>query len=359
MAKAKRIQGIKCRGPAAVGIKQVLVTRFAELQSWRDAALDWTDPEGVHSMRVASRRLRSALRDFLPYARKRNLTPAMKGLKGVADALGRVRDLDVAIAALEEIEKHAPAKFASGLKQFVDNRKDVRERARKDLKAVLRKGDFKQLESEFHAGVDKATASSDGSIAFIEVSRTVILQRLREFERLTNALFRPLDVNALHELRIAIKRLRYAVELFQQCWPRGMSATAKRAARVQTALGDLHDCDVWIDILGKHISAARKQQRSDSTTEEYVAALVWLLGHFIKLRTKHLRRALLRWREWETHDTSGRLREVLNEKPRDAVTPCTPAQPVSVPAGDDGQGVYNPQTSLAQEDNLLKSTHET
>jgi len=354
---------MKCRGPANEGVKQVLMTRFAELQSWRDAALDWNDPEGVHSMRVASRRLRSALRDFLPYVRKRHLTSATKGLKGVADALGRVRDLDVFVVALEEVEKHAPPKFVSGVRQFVDSRKEVRERARKDLEAVLRKGDLKQLESGLQTGVDKATASAEPSIAFVEVSRSVTLQRLREFERLTNGLFKPLDVVALHELRIAIKRLRYAVELFQQCWPRGVSATAKRAARIQSALGDLHDCDVWIDILGKHISAARKQQyreRSDRTMEEYVAALMWLLGHFIKLRTKHLRRALLRWREWETHDTSGRLREVLNAKPRDTLTePRRSKEPAPVPAGDDGLGVYNPQTSLAQENDLLKNTHET
>jgi len=331
MAKAKRIRGMKCQGPASEGIKQVLVTRFAELESWRDAALDWNDPEGVHSMRVASRRLRSALRDFLPYVRKRDLTPAAKGLKGVADALGRVRDLDVAIIALEEVEKHAPPKFASGVKQFVDNRKEVRARARRDLKAVLRKGVFKQLESEFYAGVDNSASSGNGAIAFVEVSRAVIQQRLREFEKLTNALFKPLDVEALHGLRIAIKRLRYAVELFQQCWPRGLSATAKRAARIQSALGDLHDCDVWIDILGKQISAARKQQEREQMMEEYVAALVWLLDHFIKLRTKQVRRALLRWREWETHDTSGKLRAAIDNQepapPEAATEPEPPPQP--------------------------------
>lgn len=310
MAKAKRISGMKCDGPATTGIKQVLVTRFEELHGWRDAALDWTDPEGVHSMRVASRRLRSALRDFMPYVRKRNLTPALKRLKDVADTLGRVRDLDVAILALEEIEKRAPQKLASGVKQFVNKKREVRERARKDLKSTLRKSELKQLASEFQGGVDKAIASSESPLAFTDVSRTVILERLREFERLTNGLFKPLDAEPLHELRIAIKRLRYAVELFQQCWSRGISASAKRAARIQTALGDLHDCDVWIETLGKHIGDARKQK-----DEQYVAALLWLLDHFLKLRTKHLRRALLRWREWETHDTSGRLRALLSEKP--------------------------------------------
>jgi CHAD domain-containing protein len=364
MAKAKRIKGMKCNAPATTGMKLVLVTRFEELHAWRDAALDWTDPEGVHSMRVASRRLRSALRDFTPYLRKRNVNSALKELKSVADALGRVRDLDVAILALEEIGKHAPPKFSNGVKQFVDARSEVRERARKDLKATLRKGQLRRLETEFHGGVEKAvvarerknqrikvrpqshTDGTDGQsqvvevpvvqgqlrvvggsshgvdgqrdgvegqfgLTFVGMSREVILDRLREFERLSKGLFKPLDADALHELRIAVKRLRYALELFQQCWPRALSTSAKRAARIQTALGDLHDCDVWIETLGKHITAARKQK-----DEEYVAALVWLLGHLIKLRTKHLRRALARWREWETHDTSGRLRATLETKHR-------------------------------------------
>ena len=357
MAKAKRIKGMKCNAPATTGIKLVLVTRFEELHGWRDAALDWTDPEGVHSMRVASRRLRSALRDFMPYVRKRNVNAALKELKTVADALGSVRDLDVAILALDEIGKHAPPKLSNGVTQFIDARNKVRERARKELKSTLRKGELKRLETEFQASVEKAVVSrerknqrlkarpqshTDGTdgqpqesqpqevqsqsnevqresqevqdqlgLTFEEMSREVILDRLREFERLSSGLFKPLDVDALHRLRIAVKRLRYAVELFQQCWPRALSTSAKRAARIQTALGDLHDCDVWIETLGKHITQARKQKE-----EEYVAALVWLLGHLIKLRTKHLRRALARWREWETQDTSGRLRAALETKGR-------------------------------------------
>jgi CHAD domain-containing protein len=107
MAKAKRIKGIKCKSVASAGMKLVLVTRFEELYGFHEAALDWSDPEGVHSMRVASRRLRSALRDFTPYLRKRALSGVLKELKDIADALGEVRDQDVAIMALERIVNHA------------------------------------------------------------------------------------------------------------------------------------------------------------------------------------------------------------------------------------------------------------
>jgi CHAD domain-containing protein len=278
---------------------------------WRDVALDWTDPEGVHSMRVASRRLRSTLRDFAPYLHKRPLNSAGKKLKHVADTLGEVRDLDVALLAFAEIKTEAPPALVEGLTQFAGAREALRENAREALKAVFEK-DLPALESQFVADVDKAATPRGSSnlgkpeFTFSEMSRAVILDRLREFEKASSGLFKPLDVEALHDLRIAVKRLRYAIELFQKCWGRSMWVFAQRAARIQTALGDLHDCDVWIQSLGKHINRARKQQQDDQ-----VAALVWLLSDFVKLRTKHMRRALDHWRGWERHNTSGRLREIL------------------------------------------------
>jgi len=327
MAKAKRIR-IKCNAPASAGIKLVLLTRFEELLSWREAALDWTDPEGVHSMRVASRRLRSALRDFMPYVRKRRLAPVLKQLRQLAATLGEVRDDDVAIHGLEEIQKQAPRASAGALKELIEARKTVREEARKQLEAIVTNEDLQTLQTDFVARVEEATVASDrkgkqtddSELTFADMSRAIILARLKEFEKLSNALFKPLDGNALHEMRIAVKRLRYALELFQPCWPRSLATHAKRAARIQTALGDIHDCDVWIASVGKQIVRARKQNE-----HERIKGLVALLSYFTKLRTKYLRRAFDRWGEWEAHDSSGKLRAALEPKEAPVEMPEMPA----------------------------------
>src|ERR1044071_3631071 len=107
MAKAKEIVGLDCRASASSCVLLVLRTRLDEMSEFRAAALDWSDPEGVHDMRVASRRLRSALRDFKPYLRMKKMRRAADYLKAVADALGAVRDHDVAIIALEELKQDA------------------------------------------------------------------------------------------------------------------------------------------------------------------------------------------------------------------------------------------------------------
>lgn len=315
MAKAKRVKGINCNAAAAAGIKLVLVARFKELSALREGALEWSDPEGVHSMRVASRRLRSVLRDCTPYLRKRSLTSIQKEIRSLADALGEVRDQDVAIMALEKIATHTPTKVLPALKEHIDTRKEVRELARKELTSVLETGEFAELESSFVDNVDKATATNKPDLTFRALSRAIILDRLKELEKLSDGLFNPFDIENLHEMRIAAKRLRYALELFQQCWGTSLATYAKRAARIQSALGDVHDCDVWIESFGKEIGAARKDKR-----EEQLAALVWLLGHFVKLRTKHLRQALNRWCQWESHDMGAKLRASLNPRSRPRVS---------------------------------------
>jgi CHAD domain-containing protein len=319
MAKAKRIKGINCNSEAPAGMKLVLVTRFGELVHFRSAALDWNDPEGVHSMRVASRRLRSALRDFTPYLHKRRLSSVLKSLRDIADALGEVRDQDVAIMALEKLQTHTPHEVSPALKQFIDARKVIRDEAREELVTMFADEQLKELEIDFAAAVDEATTGGTTRtqppllISFRKMSRAIILDRLKELEKLSNGLFRPIEVETLHEMRIAAKRLRYAIELFQQCWGRPIATYAKRTAQLQTALGDVHDCDVWIESFGNEISKLRKEKQTEN-----LEAFVWLLSHFVKLRTKHLRKALNLWRDWEVEDASGKLRTVLNTEPKPA-----------------------------------------
>jgi CHAD domain-containing protein len=311
MAKAKRIKGIKCNDPAAAGIRLVLETRFEEMYGFRQEALNWSDPEGVHSMRVASRRLRGAMRDFMPYLRQRGLTPVLKRTKSFAAALGEVRDQDVAIIALEKIQKQAPDGVSSALQLLIDERKERRNESRQNLNSILVANEMKQSKSEFMSRIEKATAArrapAKAELTYSKMAATVILDRLKELEKLSESLYRPFEIESLHDMRIAAKRLRYALELFQQCWGRSLQTFAKTAARLQTALGDVHDCDVWIDHLSEHISQARKQKQ-----DEQVAAFIWLLSHFVKVRTKHLRQAFDLWRDWEANDVSGQLRQAVH-----------------------------------------------
>jgi CHAD domain-containing protein len=313
MAKARHIKGIDCKGSALAGIRLVLTERFAEMCALREEVQNWDDPEGVHSMRVASRRLRGALRDFRPYVNPRKLNSTVKRIKSLADTLGEVRDEDVAILALDNLSKQTSAEVSTALAKVVNDRKTKLASARDDLTKSLIEDELKQLASDFHDAVDLATKDDESSNGteqtrtYIGVARLIINDRLNELEELSQSLYTPLDSKALHEMRIAVKRLRYAIELFHDCFGKKILRFAKAAARLQDSLGNLHDCDVWIEGFGKLIRDSKERQEA-----EYALSYSWLFKHFMKMRNRHFQKAYAQWRSWEAKGTSNKLRATLN-----------------------------------------------
>jgi len=325
MAKPNQIAGIDCDASGAAGIRLVLMFRLDEMCALRNDALDSGDSEGVHDMRVASRRLRSALRDFMPYLSKRHLTSSLHEIKIVADALGRVRDQDVAVLALEKLAQKAPPLVVAGINRFAELRRQKREAARAALLRTLDPNTLAALRSSFANSLEaaiapkgrkksKQEARNATQVTYRDVARMTILNRLEDLEKLSDSLYHPLTIKPLHRMRIAAKRLRYAIELFEPCWGQQATMFAKKVAGLQSSLGELHDCDLWIDNFGSDLSEAEKQtgtSGAEPVEDDHAAASIWLLGHFVRLRTKHFRNALARWYEWETRDFSAHLRNTL------------------------------------------------
>ena len=311
MATARRIKGIDCAGPARAGIHRALTERFDEMSELSHAALKFKDPEGVHSMRVASRRLRSALSDFIPYLNKRSLNPTLKKIRSIADALGQVRDQDVAISALEKLVSQTPPESARPLEELISVRKEIRRAARQKLKKTLVKDRLKEVGSDLQlaiaAGDPQQKQTSEDS--YIDVARAVINARINDLEKLSDSFYRPLEAKPLHDIRIAAKRLRYAIELFAGCCGSKILPFAHEAAHLQSALGKLHDCDVWIESFGHEIVASKKLKRQEQTN-----TFVWLFNHFNALRNIHFQEAFLLWNAWEDGQSSNRLKEALREE---------------------------------------------
>ena len=142
----------------------------------------------------------------------------------VADILGEVRDQDVAIEALQDLSKEAPKRFSNTIERLLDIRKEVRETARRNLKKEIGKTRLKNLRVEFHRAVTSVSqhqatiTSPDTQPSYKEVARIIIDDRLSDLEELSKSLYHPNDVQPLHDMRIAAKRLRYAVDLFAACW---------------------------------------------------------------------------------------------------------------------------------------------
>src|SRR5204863_3412069 len=100
MAKAQPIPGLGPDIPLREAAARTIEIRAREVFSFADAALDTSDIEGVHDMRVATRRLRAALEVYAPCFPKAEFKQLLREVKALADALGARRDPDVALAAV-------------------------------------------------------------------------------------------------------------------------------------------------------------------------------------------------------------------------------------------------------------------
>ena len=321
MGAPKELSGLDCDGEDRAGIQLVLRSRLDEMCELRVAALDWSDIEGVHDMRVASRRLRSALTDLSPYLRSRAFP---KGpLKKIGKALGAVRDEDVAIAALEELTSKAEG-LSDGIEQITHERRERQARARTALEKVITESALDKFREGFLERIDRLNkAPTEHSVkrkgepragkTYRQIGIEVITDRANHLRNASGSLYHPHKTKPLHRTRILAKRLRYAIELFVPCWGDELAPFTKEAARLQASLGALHDCDVWIADIGSRLERIDKSKRAQSSPD-YRAACVWLLRYFAKERAKHYDNALERWQQTEEAGFFTRLQTELELK---------------------------------------------
>jgi CHAD domain-containing protein len=107
----------------------------------------------------------------------------------------------------------------------------------------------------------------------VELARTVLQTRAREVRRLAGGLQRS-ERGELHDFRIACKRLRYALERFEDLEP-SLETVAKAFALLQDALGEAHDRDELLSILPVAMVTTEHRLRSERAASVDRAVVVW------------------------------------------------------------------------------------
>ena len=93
----------------------------------------------------------------------------------------------------------------------------------------------------------------------------IIGVRADEVRSFMPAALDPRNVDALHDMRIAAKRLRYVLELTSPVFGTPAEKDAKRAKKLQDLLGEIHDCDESIPRVEEHIERLRLTDAADLT----------------------------------------------------------------------------------------------
>ena len=212
-------------------------------------AVEEGDVRALHQARVTSRRMR----ELLPMLQLESGTARKLGrrLRKVTTRLGTVRELDVLLLLIDEL--HVSGRRGSGgLGRVGVTVSKARDQARKRLSAHLPIAEMSRLArklSRIAADLQDSERTSSKSTArswrwAMDARVGARASRLSAAMADAGALYLP---ERLHVVRIAVKKLRYAVELSTEATGERGGADLRVLKRGQELLGRMHDLQVLID----------------------------------------------------------------------------------------------------------------
>jgi CHAD domain-containing protein len=217
-----------------------------------------TDPEELHQMRTAVRRLRAILRAVRP-ALEPGLAPLGRELRWLGAGLGKARDLDVLRAYLGTELGSLTTSEAAATRRVLRQLDGERTRAGAAVRATLASARYTRLRRRLDEALRRRQLTN-GDLSVARIAR-------RQFKKLRKAVRglpkAPTD-DQLHAVRVRIKRARYAAELARAKVGRPAKRFINKAGQLQDILGEHQDAvvaEVRLSALLKATGAAHAAGR--------------------------------------------------------------------------------------------------
>ena len=188
-----------------------------------------SDPETIHQMRTSLRRMESAYQAIPKAARTKRSDELVTDLMYFFRMNGRIRNLDIILDKLHWYG-YGPDSVAVAAVMILRERQH-----KKTLKAASRLGNL--IEPPLMGITARLADTTKLELRILRLSSVVSGNESR--------------VNDLHTLRKLIKRLRYTMETT----PGADSKTISSLKKLQGAMGDIHDCDMFVAFMKKHGTA--------------------------------------------------------------------------------------------------------
>ncbi|MGZ6295326.1 MAG: CHAD domain-containing protein [Candidatus Limnocylindrales bacterium] len=280
-----RTPGVVAGDSLAEAGRKVLRFHFARMLEREAGTRLGDDLEELHSMRVATRRMRAAWRVFGDGFRHGPSRRYVSELRTVATALGSVRDQDVLLDGLTAYMGSLPPEEGVALAPLHEAWQAVRNEAREHLVKLLDGDGYQRFVEDYVAFVETSGAGG-------RVMRATDPHRVRDtapsrvwaaYEQLRayDSTLTWADVPTLHVLRIAGKRLRYTLEFFREVLGADATTLIARVTALQDHLGLLHDADVAAHLAREFLA---------SSAAGLSAETIQAVGRYLASREKEVAR---------------------------------------------------------------------
>jgi CHAD domain-containing protein len=320
-----------CDGPApasallrptdtvAEAARRVMQRHLERLISRRYGLAYDEDIEYVHEMRVATRRMRAAIRVFRK-AVQGGFAQERKEVKALADAFGVARDVDVFLAFLRGYAEAAPHAHRAFLNSLI--RSEKRKRRRGYVQLLRRCADpaYARFTGELHRRLCRPVGADGGIAGAGKRARRPIwrharsalrkdLRRLGDYGRRLEKL----SPEQLHSLRIACKRARYTAEFFADLYPPELKQLTATMVKMQDLLGEVHDFDVYAARVQEYVRRRRPRRTEPAAARrDASAAAEAILEHLREQQAQRRDKARRAWLRFTAPKSWAAVNECVN-----------------------------------------------
>jgi CHAD domain-containing protein len=294
--KSKWIEAESLDESATTFAQRALDARLKTVYSWLEQAADDTETpvESVHQLRVSTRRATAVLQLFEDWLPRRRARWFRKHLKQMRQTAGEARDLDVLAAQLCE---YCNANQAAGCADLQARVAEARQAAQPAIRELHRKMVDRRFGRRLKKLVQKTRWRDEQAECptYQEVARSGLRPLADNFFAASQGDFE--NILALHEFRIAGKRLRYAMEVFAGAFsPAFRKELYPLVEELQKKLGDINDHATHRDrYLAWHDDTSDESQRQ-------------ILSTLISLESSALQTNIRAFRDWFTAERAAELK---------------------------------------------------
>jgi CHAD domain-containing protein len=306
MADGKWIEDLAPDMLVSDAARHVLALRLEAVQLAIAQVLEDDDIESVHQLRVATRRGNAVLRIFAACLPSKALKNVRKHLRRVRRSAGEARDWDVLMLDMKEWSNRGRSREQAGMDFLLGYAVARRVDAQHDMEASL------PAETEAIQGLLPmllaSVAQPEGIETLLDLARPTLTELLKKLEAAVSGDLE--DYRHLHEVRIAGKRLRYAMEVFAPCFgPTFRYEVYPDVEEVQEILGRANDSAVALERLLNLGHEARNRAFGD--WKRLRAAIEGLRRYHQRRLPRERKRFQDWWRRWHASGGKDSLLELL------------------------------------------------
>ena len=297
-----------------------LLPNVKALKKASENVLNRNNMEDIHDLRVASRRIRTILDVFSDQLPAKKVKAWDKEVQSITKSFSQVRDLDVQIDLINSIYKATEdSKLRTGLRRIRlrlnQKRKQKQSDTANSIKSILNNPSLNEMELFTENIFDKSENTILFSENLFQIGYKKIQTRLDEFLFFEIFIFDPNRVSELHQMRIKSKRLRYALEIFSSLYEKKTDFALVIAKQVQEYLGNIHDCDVWINYLPKFLEKEYNRIKAFygymSPYSRIKPGIEFLIKNRQLERSQLYKSFINDWKKWKFNETWLDLRKVV------------------------------------------------